>query len=94
MLNLLEKEDIKIEKVYYCPHHPEGIIPELKMKCNCRKPESGMIKQAIKEFDIDPSNSFLIGDKETDIMAGHKEGIKSILVKTGSTLWFADLAKS
>jgi len=94
MLNLLEKEDIKIEKVYYCPHHPEGIIPELKMKCNCRKPESGMIKQAIKEFDIDPSNSFLIGDKETDIMAGHKEGIKSILVKTGQGMKYVKDTKA
>ncbi len=83
MLSLFDKEGIKIEKVYYCPHHPEGIIPELTKKCDCRKPESGMIKQAIKEFNIDPKKSFLIGDKETDIQAAHKEGIKAALVKTG-----------
>ena len=83
MLSQLEKHGIKIEKVYFCPHHPEGVIPELRKKCACRKPESGMIKAAIKEFNINPAESFLIGDKETDIQAGHKEGIKSILVKTG-----------
>ncbi|RMA93191.1 D-glycero-beta-D-manno-heptose 1,7-bisphosphate 7-phosphatase [Hydrogenothermus marinus] len=90
MLNEFEKEGIKIEKVYYCPHHPEGIIPELTMKCDCRKPESGMIKQAIKEFNIDPSKSFLIGDKETDIKAAHKENIKAILVKTGQGLKYVN----
>ena len=83
MLSVFEKEGIKIDKVYYCPHHPEGIIPELAIKCSCRKPESGMIKQGIKEFNIDPSMSFLIGDKETDIKAAHKERIKAALVKTG-----------
>ena len=94
MLNVFEKEGIKIEKVYYCPHHPEGIIPKLKMKCDCRKPESGMIKQAIKEFNIDPYKSFLIGDKETDILAGKKEDIKSILVKTGQGMKYVKDTKA
>ena len=83
MLKRFEKENIKIEKVYFCPHHPEGIIPELSIKCRCRKPESGMIRQALKEFNINPAKSFLIGDKENDIKAAHKEGIKAALVKTG-----------
>ncbi len=90
MLLVFEKEGIKIDKVYYCPHHPEGIIPELTMKCDCRKPESGMIRQGIKEFNIDPSRSFLIGDKENDIKAAHKEGIKAALVKTGQGMKYAD----
>lgn len=90
MLSVFKKEGIKIEKVYYCPHHPEGVVPELTKKCECRKPESGMIKQAIKEFNIDPKQSFLIGDKETDIQAAHKEGIKAILVKTGQGLKHVD----
>ena len=90
MLNEFSKQGIKIEKVYYCPHHPEGIIPELKQVCTCRKPATGMIESAIEEFNIDPLNSFLIGDKETDIQAGKKMGIKSILVKTGQGLKYVN----
>jgi len=86
MLKEFEKEGIKITKVYYCPHHENGIIEEYAIKCDCRKPESGMIKEAIKEFNIDPNHSFLIGDKENDIIAAHKEGIKAALVKTGQGL--------
>jgi len=90
MLSVFEKEGIRIDKVYYCPHHPEGVVPELTVKCDCRKPESGMIKQGIKEFNIDPSRSFLIGDKENDIKAAHKEGVKAALVKTGQGLKYVE----
>ncbi|WP_457627662.1 D-glycero-beta-D-manno-heptose 1,7-bisphosphate 7-phosphatase [Persephonella sp.] len=90
MLEIFKKEGIYIDKVYYCPHHPEGIIPEYTMKCDCRKPASGMIRQGIKEFNIDPASSFLIGDKENDIRAAHKEGIKAALVKTGQGMKYVD----
>ncbi|MDQ7056711.1 MAG: D-glycero-beta-D-manno-heptose 1,7-bisphosphate 7-phosphatase [Persephonella sp.] len=90
MLSVFRREGIKIDKVYYCPHHPEGIVPQLSIKCNCRKPESGMIKQGIEEFNIDPSMSFLIGDKENDIKAAHKEGIKAALVKTGQGMKYVE----
>ncbi|MEZ0322892.1 MAG: D-glycero-beta-D-manno-heptose 1,7-bisphosphate 7-phosphatase [Hydrogenothermaceae bacterium] len=90
MLKEFEKKGIKIDKVYYCPHHENGIVPEYSFKCDCRKPESGMIRQAIKEFGIDPKKSFLIGDKENDILAAHKENIKAILVKTGQGLKYID----
>jgi D-glycero-D-manno-heptose 1,7-bisphosphate phosphatase len=61
---------IRIAKVYFCPHHPDitGI-------CKCRKPEPGMILQAVKEFDLDISESVLIGDKESDLEAGRNAGI-------------------
>jgi len=90
MLSVFEREGIKIDRVYYCPHHPEGIVEKFKMKCSCRKPESGMIKQGIEEFNIDPSLSFLIGDKENDIKAAHKEGIRAALVKTGQGSKYVD----
>lgn len=86
MLKEFEKHGIKIEKVYYCPHHENGTVEKYSIKCDCRKPESGMIRQAIKEFGVDTSKSFLIGDKENDILAAHKEGIKAALVKTGQGL--------
>lgn len=64
------KNGINIAKVYFCPHHPDitGI-------CKCRKPEPGMILQAVKEFDLDISESILIGDKESDLEAGRNAGI-------------------
>jgi D-glycero-D-manno-heptose 1,7-bisphosphate phosphatase len=90
MLREFEKEGIKIEKVYYCPHHENGTVEKYAVKCDCRKPESGMIKQAIKEYNVDPSQSFLIGDKENDILAAHKEGVKAALVKTGQGMKYVE----
>ncbi len=71
MLEQFNKKGIKITKVYHCPHHPE-----ITGECNCRKPNPGMILQAIQEFNIDPVNSVLIGDKKSDILAGKNAGIK------------------
>jgi len=90
MLKEFEKEGIHIDKIYYCPHHENGTNPKYTIKCACRKPESGMIKQGIEEFNIDPSQSYLIGDKENDIKAAHKEGVKAILVKTGQGMKYVD----
>lgn len=70
MLNQFELHGIKITKVYHCPHHPEITGP-----CNCRKPKPGMILQAIKEFNVNPATSALIGDKKSDILAGENAGI-------------------
>ncbi len=83
----LGKKGAKIDAIYYCPHHPDigfpGEIPELKIKCNCRKPEIGLFLKAKKDFNIDLKNSYSIGDKTSDILAGKRAGCKTILVKTG-----------
>ncbi len=73
MLDILKKNEIKIEKVYFCPHAPEE-------KCHCRKPSSGMFEQAFEEFDIDKKNSWMIGDKHTDIKAAINAGIKNTIL--------------
>ncbi len=70
MIKELKKQDITITKVYFCPHHPD-----FTGECECRKPNPGMILQAAKEFDIDLSESILIGDKESDIEAGKRAGV-------------------
>jgi len=75
MLNQFKKEGISIAKVYHCPHHPDFTEP-----CDCRKPKPGMLLQAIKEFNIDPETSVLIGDKQRDIFAGKNAGIGTNLV--------------
>jgi D-glycero-D-manno-heptose 1,7-bisphosphate phosphatase len=70
MTEEFSKEGITITKVYHCPHHPD-----IDGFCGCRKPEPGMILQAVKEFDLDIKECILIGDKETDLEAGRRAGI-------------------
>lgn len=76
MYGLLGIEGIKIDGIYYCPHHP-------KESCDCRKPRLGMVIKAIKEHNIDPKKSFFIGDKTSDVKAGKDAGCRTFLVKTG-----------
>ena len=78
----LFKKGIKIEKSYFCPHHP-NVTGKYGIECNCRKPNTGNFELAIKEFDIDVKNSFMIGDKITDLIPAEKLGIMPVLVKTG-----------
>ncbi|WP_346859551.1 HAD family hydrolase [uncultured Draconibacterium sp.] len=70
MLDQFKINGIEITKVYHCPHHPE-----ITGKCTCRKPQPGMINQAIDEFNISRVKSVLIGDKKRDILAGENAGI-------------------
>ena len=65
------KHDIKIEKIYHCPHHPD-----ISGECSCRKPNSGMLEEAANEFNINLSDSIIIGDKERDIEAGLNAGLR------------------
>ena len=64
-----------IKKVYYCPFHPEQGVGHYKVDSYFRKPNPGMIVQAAEEFDINLSRSVLVGDKETDILAGIAAGV-------------------
>lgn len=72
-----------VDAVFYCPHHPEGIVEEYRIKCNCRKPAIGMFKDACRRFDIDMTNSYMVGDRAGDIIAGQNVGIKTILLESG-----------
>ena len=76
-LNLLRINDISIKKVYFCPHHINGINPRYKINCNCRKPKPGMIEMAIKDHSVDVDNSIMIGDNLSDMKAGIKAKIKN-----------------
>ena len=76
MLNEFRKNGIKILDVFHCPHLPNS-------NCSCRKPMPGMFIDAKKKYNIDMENSWLIGDKETDIIAANSSGISNtILVKS------------
>lgn len=77
MTEEFRKRGIEIAKVYYCPH-----FPDISGPCSCRKPAPGMILKAREEFDIDLSQSVLIGDKESDLESGRRAGIpESNLIK-------------
>ena len=77
---VFEDNHIQMAEIYYCPHHPE------KGKCLCRKPESLLVEKAIARFKINPSLSYFIGDKERDVQAGEKAGVKGILIEANSSL--------
>lgn len=79
----LESVSAKIDAVYYCFHHPDGIVPKLTKVCACRKPEPGMLLEAANVFSVDLSQSYMVGDTEKDIGAGSTAGCKTILVSQG-----------
>lgn len=84
---LLGREAAYLDRIYYCPHHPDkGFVGErvdLKIACQCRKPNTGMIDQAVIDLNIDCADSWLIGDTSTDVATAKRAGLKSILVETG-----------
>ncbi len=85
LIELNEKlmQETGVDGIYYCPHHPEGVVPEYAITCNCRKPKTGLIQRACEDFSINLKESWIVGDKETDVLTGKAAGIKTILVMTG-----------
>lgn len=72
-----------LDALYFCNHHPRGSIAELAIDCRCRKPRPGMVDDAVRDLEIDTSQSWVIGDKWLDVNLGHAVGARSILVRTG-----------
>ena len=91
METLLGKDCAYLDGIYFCPHHPhkgfEGEIPELKVECECRKPKPGMLLQAAKDFNIDLSKSWMIGDSDNDILAGENAGCSTARVTEKDSLY-------
>ena len=83
LIALLSREQAQIDALYYCPHHPDGTVAPYNIDCDCRKPGIGMLKRAAREFDIDLSSSYVVGDRMSDIEAGRNAHATSILVLTG-----------
>ncbi len=76
-----------LDRIYVCPHHPDkgfaGEVAALKIRCDCRKPETGMIDRAVRELGISRRQSWMVGDTTSDIRAAARAGLRSILVRTG-----------
>jgi histidinol-phosphate phosphatase family protein len=84
---LLGQQGAYLDDIVFCPHHPDKGYPEenplYKVKCDCRKPAIGMIEQMAAKYNIDLSESFIIGDSTVDIQTGINAGLHTVLVKTG-----------
>lgn len=91
METLLGKDGAYLDGIYFCPHHPhkgfEGEIPELKVECECRKPKPGMLLQSARDFNIDLSKSWMIGDSDNDILAGENAGCFTARVTEKDSLY-------
>ncbi len=72
-----------VDDIYYCPHHTEHGVYPYRQECDCRKPHTGLIKKAVKRHNIDLKQSFMVGDKLSDIDTGKRAEIKTVLVLTG-----------
>ena len=87
METLLGLEGAYLDGIYFCPHHPHrgyaGEVPELKFDCDCRKPKPGMLLKAAEDFNVDFTESWMIGDGENDVKAGQAAGCKTALIGEG-----------
>lgn len=84
----LAEEGAYLDDLFFCPHHPEvgwpGEVADLKIECDCRKPRPGLILHASKVHNLDLSRSWIVGDREVDVVAGHEAGTRAVLVTNGS----------
>jgi D-glycero-D-manno-heptose 1,7-bisphosphate phosphatase len=72
-----------IDAYYHCPHHPNGVVAEFARACDCRKPARGLVDRAARDLGLDPSRSFVVGDKWVDVGLARAVGARGILVRTG-----------
>ena len=91
----LEFFNITLAGVYICPHHPNGVTGgAFTMECSCRKGQPGLLLQAAEDLNIDLTQSYMIGDKLSDIEAGSRAGCTSLLVTSGHHVEPADIPDS
>ena len=74
----------RIDAYYHCPHHPDGTVSGYAQRCGCRKPERGLVERAARDLNLDPTRSFVVGDKWLDIGLARACGARGVLVRTGS----------
>lgn len=80
---LLQAEGAHLDDQFYCPHLPDGTVPEYTQDCRCRKPEPGMLQDAATKHGLDLAASYMIGDKSTDVEVGQRAGCRTVLLRSG-----------
>ncbi len=73
----------RVDRYYYCPHHPEAPLEAYRVRCDCRKPATGMIRQAERDLTLDLRQSFVVGDRWLDVAMAQEVGAQGVLVLTG-----------
>lgn len=80
----LARRGVRVQDVYFCPHHPDGVVPHLAIACDCRKPAPGMVVRAALDHNLHLSRSWLVGDILDDVEAGKRAGCRTVLVDLGT----------
>ncbi len=83
LVDLLKREGAYLDALYVCAHHPKEGVPPFRADCDCRKPKPGLLLRAAAELDLDLSRSWMVGDKPSDLLTGHRVGTRTALVLTG-----------
>ncbi len=83
---VLRDNGITFNDYFYCYHHPDGIIPELSGKCDCRKPKNKFLTEAVKKYSLKPEKCWMSGDRSTDIEFGKTLGLKTVFIDRGQVL--------
>jgi len=84
LIDKLAALGVHVDGIYHCPHHPEGVIEELAIRCECRKPRPGMLLRAARELDVDLEQSWFVGDILDDVEAGNRAHCRTVLVDLGT----------
>lgn len=85
---LLQQEQVTLDDIYYCPHHPQGSVAPYAIACDCRKPRPGLIVRAAYDHDIELGRSWFVGDILDDVEAGQRAGCRTVLINNGGeTEW-------
>ena len=74
---------VRVDGIYFCPHHPDAKVEKFRRVCDCSKPKPGMVLQAARDLDLDLPRSFVIGDRWRDLEMGQRAGTRGLLVRTG-----------
>lgn len=85
-------EGIIFAAIYHCPHHPDGVVPVLAVRCGCRKPEPGMILRAARDHHIDLAASIMVGDKNSDVAAARAAGVGRAYLVDPPTFTLKDIS--
>ena len=75
---------VHVDGIYHCPHHPDGVVEGLSIRCECRKPQPGMLLRAARELDVDLEQSWFVGDILDDVEAGNRAQCRTVLVDLGT----------
>lgn len=88
----LQNKGINIAASYFCPHLPDGVVPEYSIDCDCRKPKTGLFYKAANDLDIDLTRSYAIGDKLRDLSICKESAVKGILLSDEDNTSYEDIS--